>query len=43
MAGRIPLPVAAVGVLAAAWSPAPALPAGVLMPGLVAVVTVPRR
>ncbi|MGW3956932.1 low temperature requirement protein A [Streptomyces sp. NPDC004752] len=40
---RIPFPVAAVGVLAAAWSPAPALLAGVLMAGLVAVGTVPRR
>jgi low temperature requirement protein LtrA len=42
-AERIPFPVAAVGVLAAAWSPAPALIAGVLLAGLVAVVTVPRR
>ncbi|MFI1562841.1 low temperature requirement protein A [Streptomyces sp. NPDC020490] len=40
---RIVFPVAAVGVLAAAWSPAPALLAGVLLAGLVAVVTVPRR
>ncbi|MFI7299422.1 low temperature requirement protein A [Streptomyces sp. NPDC050121] len=43
LAERIPFPVAAVGVLAAAWSPVPALIAGVLLAGLVAVVTVPRR
>ncbi|GAA0460945.1 low temperature requirement protein A [Streptomyces olivaceiscleroticus] len=43
LAERIPFPVAAVGVLAAAWSPAPALLTGVLMAALVAVVTVPRR
>ncbi|MFG3026382.1 low temperature requirement protein A [Streptomyces sp. NPDC048254] len=43
LAERIPFPVAAVGVLAAAWSPVPALIAGVLVAGLVAVVTVPRR
>ncbi|MEU5098697.1 low temperature requirement protein A [Streptomyces sp. NPDC020996] len=40
---RIVFPVAAVGVLAAAWSPAPALLAGALLAGLVAIVTVPRR
>jgi low temperature requirement protein LtrA len=43
LAERILFPVAAVGVLAAAWSPTPALAAGVLLAGLVAVVTVPRR
>ncbi|MEW2622935.1 low temperature requirement protein A [Streptomyces sp. NPDC048106] len=43
LAERIPFPVAAVGVLVAAWSPVPALLAGVLMAALVAVVTVPRR
>ncbi|MFJ4689348.1 low temperature requirement protein A [Streptomyces sp. NPDC088789] len=43
LAERIAFPVAAVGVLAAAWSPVPALIAGVLLAGLVAVVTVPRR
>ncbi|MFF0624312.1 low temperature requirement protein A [Streptomyces sp. NPDC004296] len=42
-AERIPFPVAAVGVLAAAWSPAPVLLAGVLLAGLVAVVAMPRR
>ncbi|MFI9649501.1 low temperature requirement protein A [Streptomyces sp. NPDC052040] len=42
-AERIPFPVAAVGVLLAAWSPAPAVVAGVLMAVLGAVVTVPRR
>ncbi|MGW3121691.1 low temperature requirement protein A [Streptomyces sp. NPDC001107] len=40
LAERIPFPVVAVGVLAAAWSPAPALVAGALLAGLVAVVTV---
>ncbi|MEE6264288.1 low temperature requirement protein A [Streptomyces diastatochromogenes] len=42
-AERTPFPVAAVGVLAAAWSPAPVLLAGVLLAGLVAVVAMPRR
>ncbi|WP_275466817.1 low temperature requirement protein A [Streptomyces noursei] len=42
-AERIPFPVAAVGVLAAAWSPAPVLLAGVLLAGLIAVVAMPRR
>ncbi len=42
-AERIPFPVAAVGVLAAAASPAPALLAGVLLAGLVVVVTVRER
>ncbi|MGW0548738.1 low temperature requirement protein A [Streptomyces altiplanensis] len=40
---RIAFPVAAAGVLSAAWSPAPALAAGVLLAGLVAVVAVRRR
>ncbi|MGW2412578.1 low temperature requirement protein A [Streptomyces tubercidicus] len=40
---RIPFPVAAVGVLMAAWSSAPALLAGVLLTGLVGLVTMPRR
>ncbi|MFF3547591.1 low temperature requirement protein A [Streptomyces platensis] len=40
---RIPFPVAAVGVLMAAWSCAPALLAGVLLTGLVGLVTMPRR
>ncbi|MGW8396249.1 low temperature requirement protein A [Streptomyces lydicus] len=43
LAERIPFPVAAVGVLAAAWSSAPALLAGVLLTGLAAMVTMPRR
>ncbi|MET7520421.1 low temperature requirement protein A [Streptomyces sp. NPDC005480] len=43
LAARIPFPVAAVGALAAARSPKPALLAGVLIGGLVAVATVPRR
>jgi low temperature requirement protein LtrA len=43
LAARIPFPVAAVGALAAARSPKPALLAGVLIVGLVAVATVPRR
>lgn len=43
LAERVPFPLAAVGVLAAAWSPAPALVAGVLLAGLVVVVTVPRH
>ncbi|MBL1097723.1 low temperature requirement protein A [Streptomyces sp. 205] len=42
-AERIPYPVAAVGILLAAWSPAPALAAGALLAVLVAVVTVRRR
>ncbi|MFE6741717.1 low temperature requirement protein A [Streptomyces tubercidicus] len=40
---RIPFPVAAVGVLMAAWSSAPALLAGVILTGLVGLVTMPRR
>ncbi len=43
VAERILFPLAAAGVLAAAWSPAPALVAGVVLASLVAVVTVPRR
>ncbi|MEU0804340.1 low temperature requirement protein A [Streptomyces sp. NPDC005970] len=43
LAERVPFPLAAVGVLAAAWSPAPALVTGVLLAGLVVVVTVPRH
>ncbi|MEU1183836.1 low temperature requirement protein A [Streptomyces sp. NPDC005820] len=43
VAERIPFPVAAVAVLLAAWSPAPALFAGVTLAMLVVVVTVPRR
>ncbi|MFD8219127.1 low temperature requirement protein A [Streptomyces sp. NPDC059697] len=43
VAERIPFPVAVVGVLAAAWSPAPAPVAGVLLAGLVVLVTVPRK
>ncbi|MFB6777822.1 low temperature requirement protein A [Streptomyces sp. NPDC056352] len=39
----IPYPVAAVGILVAACSPAPALAAGALLAALVVVVTVPRR
>lgn len=42
-AERIPYPVAAVGILLAAWSPAPALAAGALLAALVTVVTVRRR
>ncbi|WP_316742104.1 low temperature requirement protein A [Streptomyces sp. MK7] len=43
VAERVLFPLAAAGVLAAAWSPAPALVAGVVLASLVAVVTVPRR
>ncbi|MFH8682075.1 low temperature requirement protein A [Streptomyces lydicus] len=43
LAERIPFPLAAVGVLMAAWSPAPALVAGVLLASLVGWVTMPRR
>ena len=43
VAERIPFPVAAVGVLSAAWSPEPALLAGGLLAILVVVATVPRR
>ncbi|WP_327433781.1 low temperature requirement protein A [Streptomyces sp. NBC_01236] len=43
LAERIPLPVAAVGILVAARSPAPALLTGVLLAGVVALVTVPSR
>ncbi|MFI2203330.1 low temperature requirement protein A [Streptomyces sp. NPDC020192] len=39
VAERILFPLAAAGVLAAAWSPAPALVAGVVLASLVAVVT----
>ncbi|WP_330301958.1 MULTISPECIES: low temperature requirement protein A [unclassified Streptomyces] len=42
-AERVPYLVVAVGVLLAAWSPAPALAAGALLAVLVVVVTVPRR
>ncbi|MBA4861652.1 low temperature requirement protein A [Streptomyces sp. PSKA54] len=42
-AERIPYPVAAVGILLAAFSPAPALAAGVMLAVLVVVVTAPRR
>ncbi|MGW6060955.1 low temperature requirement protein A [Streptomyces sp. NPDC055189] len=40
---RVPFVVAALGVLLAAWSPAPALVAGVFLGGLVTVVTVRQR
>jgi low temperature requirement protein LtrA len=43
VAERAPFLVAAVGVLLATWSPAPALLAGVLLAVLVVVITVPRR
>ncbi|WP_223280716.1 low temperature requirement protein A [Streptomyces antnestii] len=43
VAERILFPLAAAGVLAAAWSPAPALVAGVVLASLVAVVSVSRR
>ncbi|MER6089904.1 low temperature requirement protein A [Streptomyces bluensis] len=43
VAERILFPGAAAGVLVAAWSPAPALLAGVLLAGMVAVVRTPRR
>ncbi|MFJ5029444.1 low temperature requirement protein A [Streptomyces sp. NPDC088560] len=43
VAERILFPLAAAGVLAAAWSPAPALVAGVVLASLAAVVTAPRR
>ncbi|MFI0788921.1 low temperature requirement protein A [Streptomyces lydicus] len=43
LAERIPFPLAAVGVLMAAWSPAPALVAGLLLTGLVGLATMPRR
>ncbi|MGW8969970.1 low temperature requirement protein A [Streptomyces platensis] len=43
LAERIPFPLAAAGVLTAAWSPAPALVAGVLLACLVGLVTMPRR
>ena len=42
-AEAVPFAVAAVGILLAAWSPAPALVAGVLLGGLVAVVTTRQR
>ncbi|MEU3183898.1 low temperature requirement protein A [Streptomyces sp. NPDC006923] len=42
-AEMIPFPVAAAGVLWSAWSPVPALLAGVILSALVVVVTVPRR
>ncbi|MGW1029503.1 low temperature requirement protein A [Streptomyces sp. NPDC002577] len=42
-AERIPYPAAAVGILLAAGSPAPALAAGALLAILVVVVSVPRR
>ncbi|MFC7259354.1 low temperature requirement protein A [Streptomyces lutosisoli] len=43
LAERIPLPLAAVGILVTARSPAPALLAGVLLAGVAALVTVPSR
>ncbi|MEV0035904.1 low temperature requirement protein A [Streptomyces sp. NPDC050804] len=43
VAERIPFPIAAAVVLSAAWSPVPALLAGVTLAVLVVVVTVPRR
>ncbi|MBQ1116004.1 low temperature requirement protein A [Streptomyces sp. C3-3] len=43
VADGIPYPVAAVGVLLAAFFPAPALAAGALLAGLAVVVTVERR
>ncbi|MFF9899202.1 hypothetical protein [Streptomyces longispororuber] len=41
-ADGVPFAVAAVGVLLAAWSPAPALVAGVFLGALVTVVTTRR-
>ncbi|GGY98813.1 low temperature requirement protein A [Streptomyces nitrosporeus] len=43
VADRVPFAVTAAGVLLAAWSPAPALVAGVFLGGLVTVVTVRQR
>lgn len=42
-AKSVPFVVTAAGILSASWSPAPALVAGVLLSGLVAVVTTRRR
>ncbi|MDH6622252.1 low temperature requirement protein LtrA [Streptomyces sp. LBL] len=42
-AEQVPFPVAAAGLVAAAWSPAPALAAGLLLGALVAVAGAPGR